>query len=62
MDGDVNVEVLTASGKKVMNVERMCHAGPNRFEIDGSDLTGGVYYLVIHADGEVITRKIILMR
>lgn len=61
-DGEVNVEILTATGKKVMSIERYCHSGPNRFEIDGSDLTGGVYYVVIHADGAVVTKKIILMQ
>jgi hypothetical protein len=58
--GELSVDVVNAIGKTVKRIDRAVNKGPNQITIDGSDLTKGLYYLIIRADGTTTTKKVIL--
>ena len=58
--GDVSIEVINAVGQTVKRIEHPVNKGMNQITIDGSDLTKGMYYLLITADGTTTTKKVIL--
>ncbi len=60
--GWVSLDLYSLTGEKVNTQGRHCQSGINTFVITGKELSEGVYYLIINADGKRSTQKLILLQ
>lgn len=62
-DQNVSFEVFNALGQKVKGIsDRSYNAGRHDVSIDGSRLASGIYLVRMHADGNVFTHKMTLIK
>lgn len=55
------VKVVDVTGKVVFNIANKNYAvGTHNITLDGSDLPGGLYYVNLQSDEQLITRKLVL--
>ncbi|OGU39127.1 MAG: hypothetical protein A2X61_08325 [Ignavibacteria bacterium GWB2_35_12] len=61
--GFVSLKLYNALGNEVMTLANSnLNYGKHAFNIDGSQLSSGVYYLTLKANNQTITKKIVLVR
>ncbi len=57
----VIVEVSNVMGQKIMSLDKgMVNAGLQKYALDGSQLSSGVYFYTVKIDGEAYTHKMIV--
>lgn len=67
-EANVKLEVFDAAGRRVRTMEMgRLPEGPSRLSFDGMDdrahaLASGVYFLRVHAAGESVTKKMVIVR
>jgi len=58
---DVVIEVMNITGQKVMVLNNgRLNAGTHTFQINGSQLSSGVYFYTVHAGNSSVTKKMIV--
>jgi aminopeptidase N len=55
MDGEKNLQLLDAKGNRILNA----NTNNRQYSLDVSALTPGIYYLLVHHEGQVSLQKII---
>jgi len=61
--GEVSFDLFTAFGQKVMTLPQgMQETGQHQFQLEGKNLAPGVYVLRMNAGGDVVSRKISVIR
>ncbi len=61
--GNVNMVLLNVLGQTAKVIERaVLPAGEHDYTLDASGLASGTYYLRLEADGQVITKKLVIAR
>ncbi|MBN2172498.1 MAG: T9SS type A sorting domain-containing protein [Bacteroidales bacterium] len=56
----LNLEVSTLTGQVVYRTSRDAGPGLNRFSIDVTDFTAGVYFYTVNTGNEAVTRKLLV--
>ena len=58
---NVTIEVMSVTGQKVMNLNNgRLNAGSHTFQIDGSQLSAGLYFYTVRAGNSSVTKKMIV--
>ena len=55
----VNMKITDVTGREVAGQNINSFAGQNKFRVDVSQYPSGVYYVILNANGNVITKKLI---
>ena len=56
--GTSNIYIINADGKTIQQYKEYLHAGSNQFSyLQASGIANGIYYLQVHMNGKVETRK-----
>jgi len=59
-DGSVSVQITNLVGQTVMSMTKNVTTGVNTFNLDGSQLTSGVYFYTVKQGSQKVTGKIIV--
>lgn len=63
LSGKILVSIFDITGRSLRNTEYEYVApGPSTLMLNEDDLTPGIYFIVLHSEGSVITRKMIITR
>ncbi len=61
--GNVTVSMYDALGNKIATyADSYLGSGKHSYDIDGKDLSSGVYYVILKAENQVITKKVVLLK
>ena len=58
--GNVNIQVRNVIGELVVSDNITAQAGVNKYQLDGSKLTNGIYFYQFNVNNKVITKKFIV--